>query len=299
MEFRIRLPGSTANLGPGYDALGMALSIYNYIGIKIRSQSSVSFSIEGEGEGVLPADEENLFYQAAKFAAQRAGRTLPGIDIHMHNTVPLARGLGSSSTAIVGGVVAANHLLCEPFSQMEMLDIATAIEGHPDNVSPCLLGGLTASTMDGNRVACVRALPPEELRAVVAIPEFELKTEDARNVLPNTISHRDAVFSTSRACIVTAALITGNFEHLAVGMQDRLHHPYRAKLIPGFEQILSAAVKAGAWGAALSGAGPTLVALTTQNADAIGRAMIGIWAAKNIDARYRVLEIDSSGATVT
>ncbi|MCY3870857.1 MAG: homoserine kinase [Gemmatimonadetes bacterium] len=299
MEFRIRLPGSTANLGPGYDALGMALSIYNYVAVKTRSQPGVSFSIEGEGTDILSADEENLFYHAAQFAAQRAGKTLPGIDIHMHNTVPLARGLGSSSTAIVGGVVAANHLLCEPFSQMEMLDIATAIEGHPDNVSPCLLGGLTASTMNDNRVACVRALPPEELRAVVAIPEFELKTEDARNVLPNTVSHSDAVFSTGRACIVTAALITGNFEHLAVGMQDRLHHPYRAKLIPGFDQILSAAVKAGAWGAALSGAGPTLVALTTQNAEAIGQAMIGVWATKNIRARCQVLKVDPSGATVT
>ena len=145
---------------------------------------------------------------------------------------------------------------------------------------------------------CARPAP-EELRAVVAIPEFELKTEDARNVLPDTISHRDAVFSTSRACFVTAALITGNFEHLAVGMQDRLHQPYRAKLIPGFDQILAEAVKAGAWGAALSGAGPTLVALTTQNADAIGQAMIGIWAKKNIRARYQILKVDPSGATVT
>ena len=299
MKFRIRLPGSTANLGPGYDALGLALSIYNYVAVKTRSRPDLSFSIEGEGEGILPANEENLFYHAAQFAAQRAGKTLPGIDIHMHNTVPLARGLGSSSTAIVGGIIAANCLLGEPFSQMEMLDIATAIEGHPDNVSPCLLGGLTASIMDGKRVACLRALPPKELRAVVAIPEFELKTEHARNVLPDSISHHDAVFSTSRACIVTAALITGNFEHLAVGMQDRLHHPYRAKLIPGFDQILAEAVKAGAWGAALSGAGPTLIALTTQNADAIGQAMIGIWARKNIQARYHILEIDPSGATVT
>ena len=299
MEFHIRLPGSAANLGPGYDALGMALSIYNHVVVKTRSQSGVSFGIAGEGGGILPADEENLFYRAAQFAAQRTGKTLPGIDIHMHNTVPLARGLGSSSTAIVGGVIAANCLLGEPFSQIEMLDIATAIEGHPDNVSPCLLGGLTASTMDGNRVACVRALPPKELRAVVAIPEFELKTEDARNVLPNTVSHGDAVFSTSRACIVTAALITGNFEHLGVGMQDRLHHPYRAKLIPGFDHILAEAVKAGAWGAALSGAGPTLIALTTQNADAIGRAMIDIWVKKNIQARYHILKVDPSGATVT
>ncbi len=299
MEFRVRLPGSTANLGPGYDALGLALSIYNYIGIRTHSQLGVSFSIGGEGADILSADEENLFYRAAQFTAQRAGQALPGMTVHQYNNVPLARGLGSSSTAIVGGVVAANHLLCEPFSPGEMLDIATAIEGHPDNVSPCLLGGLTTSTVDGNRVVCVRALPPKELQAVVAIPEFELKTEHARNVLPKTISHSDAVFSTSRACIVTAALITGNFEHLAVGMQDRLHHPYRAKLIPGFDEILAAAVNAGAWGAALSGAGPTLIALTTQNADVIGQAMIDIWKEKNIRAHYQVLEVDPLGATIT
>ncbi len=299
MEFRIRLPGSTANLGPGYDALGMALSMYNDIAVRTRSQPGASFSLEGEGRDILPANEDNLFYRAAQFAAQRAGKTLPGLEIRMQNNVPLARGLGSSSTAIVAGVVAANRVLRDPFSQMEILDIATAIEGHPDNVSPCLLGGLTASAMDGNRVACVRALPPAQLRAVVAIPEFELKTEVARHVLPNTISHRDAVFSASRACLVTAALITGNFEHLAIGMQDRLHHPHRAKLIPGFDGILAAAVKAGAWGAALSGAGPTMVALTTRNAHAIGRAMIGIWATQNSPARYRVLEIDPYGVTIT
>ena len=299
MAFRIRLPGSTSNLGPGYDALGMALSIYNEVAVQTRTRPGASFAIAGDGGDSLPVDEENLFYRAAQFAAQRAGKSLPGMDIRMQNDIPLARGLGSSSTAIVGGVVAANRLLGDPFSRREMLDIATALEGHPDNVSPCLLGGLTASVMDGACVACVRALPPEDLRAVVAIPEFELNTRDARDALPQAIAHRDAVFSASRACLVTAALITGEFAPLAVGMRDRLHHPYRAKLIPGFDQILDAAVKAGAWGAALSGAGPTVIALTAQNADAIGRAMTGVWASKNIPSRYRILKIDPLGVTIT
>ena len=277
----------------------MALSIYNEVAVSPRTRPGASFTIRGEGRGILPSDGDNLFYRAAQFAAQRASKPLPGLDIRMQNNIPLARGLGSSSTAIVGGIIAANRLLGDPFSRREMLDIATAIEGHPDNVSPCLLGGLTASVMDGDRVACIRALPPADLRAVVAIPDFELKTQDARNVLPAAIAHSDAVFSASRACLVTAALITGNFDLLAVGMQDRLHHPYRAKLIPGFDQILNAAVNAGAWGAALSGAGPTMIALTAQNADAIGRAMTGIWASKNIPSHHRVLKIDPFGVTLT
>ena len=297
MEFRIRLPGSTANLGPGYDALGMALSIYNHVSVNTRSQTGVSITTEGEGKDILSKGEDNLLYQAAQFTARRANQTLPGLDIHMQINVPLARGLGSSSTAIVAGVVMANRLLHDPFSQTELLNIATEIEGHPDNVSPCLLGGLTASSIDGTSVACVRALPPSELIAVVAIPDFELKTEDARNVLPDQHSHADAVFSTSRACLVTAALITGDLDQLAIGMQDRLHQPYRAKLIPGFDKILKRAVRAGALGAALSGAGPTLLALTTKNADAIGQAMIEIWESKQISAKYQILDIDPHGAT--
>jgi homoserine kinase len=298
LKFRLRLPGSTSNLGPGYDALGLALSIYNHVTVVTRSQPGVSITIEGEGQGIAPTDESNLLYQAANFTAQRANKPLPGLDLHMQNHVPFARGLGSSSTAIVAGVFLANHLAGEPFSQTELLDIATEIEGHPDNVSPCLLGGFTASTLDNNRVACVRALPPSELRAVVAIPEFELKTEDARNVLPNTLSHNDAVFNVSRACLLTAAMITGDLNQLAIGMKDRLHQPHRAKLIPGFDRILQAATETGALGAALSGAGPTLLALTTTNADAIGQTMIDIWQNEGIAAHYQVLDIDPHGVTL-
>jgi len=297
MEFSIRLPGSTTNLGPGFDALGMALSIYNHVTVKTRTQPGVSVTVQGEGHGLLPANEENLLYQAAQFTAQHADKKLPGLNIAMDNNVPLTRGLGSSSTAIVAGVVIANRLLDTPFSQNQMLNIATEIEGHPDNVSPCLLGGLTISALDSKHVACTRVLPPAELQAVAAIPDFEIKTEYARNILPDTLPYKDAIFSSSRACLVTAALITGDLDQLTTAMQDRLHHPYRAQLIPGFDQILTAAVKAGALGAALSGAGPTLLALTTHNADDIGQAMIEIWQKKNICARYEILDIDPHGVT--
>lgn len=298
MEFQIRTPGSTANLGPGFDALGLALSIYNHLSIQTQSTSGLQITIEGEGKDLLTTDETNLFYQSAQFTAQKLGKTLPGLSIHLQNDIPLARGLGSSSTAIVAGVIAANHIFDQPFTQQELLNIATEIEGHPDNVSPCLLGGLTMSTVDNTHVSCVRALPPKTLQAVVAIPQFELKTSDARKALPKDISLQDAVFSISRACLVTAALMSGHLEHLKIGMQDRLHQPYRAHLIPHFYEVIDAALQAGSLGAALSGAGPTLMAFATQNAQIIGQAMVQIWQQNNINATYHVLNIDTDGAVI-
>jgi homoserine kinase len=298
MEFQIRTPGSTANLGPGFDSLGLALSIYNHLTIQTQTAPGLEVTIQGEGKDILTTDETNLFYQAAQFTAKKTGKILPGLSVDMQNDIPLARGLGSSSTAIVAGVMAANHILDEPFTQQEQLNIATEIEGHPDNVSPCLLGGLTMSAVEGKHVACVRALPPQPLQAVVAIPQFELKTSEARQALPKDISLPDAVFNISRACLVTAALMAGDLEQLKIGMQDRLHQPYRAHLIPNFYEVLDAAIKAGALGAALSGAGPTIMAFATQNADAIGQAMIDTWQHKNIDATYHVLSIDTDGAVI-
>lgn len=298
MKFQIRTPGSTANLGPGFDALGLALSIYNHLTIQTQDTSVVRISVQGEGSDILANDETNLFYKAAHITAQKIGKPLPGMQVAMKNDIPLARGLGSSSTATVAGVVAANHILGHPLKQQELLNIATEIEGHPDNVSPCLLGGLTMSACEGTHVAYVRAVPPQQLQTVVAIPQFELKTSDARKALPEQVSLHDAVFSVSRACLVTAALMAGDLDQLKVGMQDKLHQPHRAHLIPNFHEVLHAAMQNGALGAALSGAGPTLMAFATQNANAIGQAMVETWQEKDICATYHVLNIDTDGAVI-
>lgn len=298
MEFQIRTPGSTANLGPGFDALGLALSIYNHVTIKTLSTPNLEITVQGEGKDLLATDESNLFYQAAQFTANKIDKTLPGLSLELQNDVPLARGLGSSSTAIVAGVMATNHIFNQPFTQQELLNIATEIEGHPDNVSPCLLGGLTMSTVEKKHVAYVRALPPNGLQSVVAIPQFELKTSAARQALPKEISLQDAVFSISRACLVTAALMSGDLAQLKIGMQDCLHQPYRAHLIPKFYEVVDAAMKAGSLGAALSGAGPTLMAFATQNAKAIGQAMVDVWQQNNVEAVYHVLDIDTDGAVI-
>lgn len=298
MEFQIRTPGSTANLGPGFDALGLALSIYNHLTIQTLPNSGLQITAEGEGADIVPKDETNLFYEAAVFTAKKIGQTLPGLKIHHQNNIPFARGLGSSSTAIVAGVLAANHIFGQPLCQQDQLNITTEIEGHPDNVSPCLLGGLTMSSVENEHVACVRALPPQTLKSVVAIPQFELKTADARNALPKEVSLKDAVYSVSRACLVTAALMAGDLDQLKIGMQDRLHQPYRAHLIPQFDNVIQAALDAGALGAALSGAGPTLMAFATQNEEAIGQAMVDVWQQNNINAVFHVLNIDTDGAVI-
>ena len=298
MEIRLRVPGSTSNLGPGFDTLGLALTIYNQLTIKTTSHAGARISVTGEGASVLPGDEQNLFYQAASAAASRIGKVLPGLDVEMHNEVPLARGLGSSSTAIVAGLVAANQLFERSLSEPELLDLATEIEGHPDNVSACMNGGLTVCSVVGKGTEVIRALPPVELRAVVAIPQFELETKAARAALPKQISHREATTNVNQACLLTAALITGDLTVLRRAMQDRLHEPYRAPFIPGFEAVLSAARKTGALGTCLSGAGPSLLAFTITDAETIKEAMVDAWKREGVEADGLVLEVDPDGVMI-
>ncbi len=298
MEIRLRAPGSTSNLGPGFDALGLALSLYNRVVIRtVSNDLHRRMSITGKGAGKLPLNESNLFFRSAEAAARLAGRSLPGLEVEMHNGIPLSRGLGSSSTAIVTGVYAANLLMDEPFSGPALLNLATELEGHPDNVAPCLLGGLVICSCENGLVETIRALPPGELRAVVAVPRFELQTEAARAALPEQVPHTDAVFNVGRACLVTAALISGKLCALKSAMRDRLHQPYRASLVPGIDDVLEAAEEAGAMGACLSGAGPTLLAFAIDDAANIADAMKDAWARRNMHVDTAVLRVDHDGVT--
>ena len=298
MELHLRAPGSAANLGPGFDALGLALTIYNRVTVRTRDGGGARFTVRGAGAGLLPEDESNLFFRAAVGAAERAGRSLPGLDVEMANGIPLARGLGSSSTAIATGIVAANLLCGEPFSESEVLNLAAELEGHPDNVSACLRGGLTVSALSDDGVACIRAVPPAELRAVAAVPQFEVKTEAARASLPDRVDHSEATFNVGHACLLTAALMSGDFGVLRTAMQDRLHQPYRAALVPGFSRVLEAAEHAGSLGACLSGAGPTVLAFTVEAAEAVGQAMVRAWRDEGVQAEAMVLEVDPNGVVV-
>ena len=297
MAIHLRAPGSASNLGPGFDCLGLALTIYNRITVREVSGSGVNITITGEGAGDLPEDDQNLFYSSAVAAAEMAGGSLPGLRVEMENRIPLVRGLGSSSTAIVAGISAANLLLGEPLDTSDLLNLATRLEGHPDNVSPCLLGGFTISALKDGSVEHIRALPSPELRAIVVVPHFEIRTEAARKALPDSVPHRDAVFNVGHASLVTAALIKADFQILRTAMKDRLHQPYRAHLVPGIEQVLDAAESSGALGACLSGAGPTLLAFTVDDGVNIKRAMLAAWKNVHIDANGYILQVDRDGVT--
>ncbi|MBB30383.1 MAG: homoserine kinase [Gemmatimonadetes bacterium] len=297
MAIHLRAPGSASNLGPGFDCLGLALTIYNRITVREVSGSGVNITITGEGAGDLPEDDQNLFYSSAIAAAEMAGGSLPGLRVEMENRIPLVRGLGSSSTAIVAGISAANLLLGEPLGTSDLLNLATRLEGHPDNVSPCLLGGFTISALKDGSVEHIRALPSPELRAIVVVPHFEIRTEAARKALPDSVPHRDAVFNVGHASLVTAALIKADFQILRTAMKDRLHQPYRAHLVPGIEQVLDAAESSGALGACLSGAGPTLLAFTVDDGVNIKRAMLAAWKNVHIDANGYILQVDRDGVT--
>jgi homoserine kinase len=296
-EITVRVPASSANLGPGFDALGVALRLYNRVTLA-ETDGPVTVAVAGEGEGALETGADNLVYQAVAHLYRAVGRPAPAMRIRLQTAIPVSRGLGSSSTAIVGGLVAANALLGEPLTREQVLELAVEMEGHPDNVTPALLGGFQVMTMAEQGVVHVRIPAPAGLRAVVCIPAAAVSTAEARRVLPATYSRADAVFNVSRSSLLVAALVTGKLDALGVAMEDRIHQPYRAALIPGFESALRGARDAGAVGACLSGSGSTMLALTCGDEAAIGAAMVAAVRAAGTDARWLALDVDEEGAVV-
>lgn len=259
---RVKVPASTANLGPGFDTLGMALSLYFYI--EMKPAESTIFHLYGQDMAGLPEDKSNLVYTVAQRVFTEAGVSLPELEISMYSNIPLARGLGSSASAIVGALFAANLLIGSPFDRGKLFDMATAIEHHPDNVGASLFGGLITAIWDGSHAEYLRIEPPIDLGILVAIPDFQLSTSKAREALPSQISLPDAVYNVSHVSLLTAAFAANRLDLISSAMRDRLHHPYRAALVPGLSRILDEAGDHGALGAALSGAGPTVLALVDR-----------------------------------
>jgi len=296
-EVWVRVPASTTNLGPGFDALGMALQLHNRVGLRI-AEGPVRVEVTGEGAGVLEAGADNLVYTAVRRLYAEVGREAPPLEIRLENAIPVSRGLGSSSTAIVGGLVGANALLGEPLDREAVLALAVELEGHPDNVTPALLGGFQVTSLTEDGLIHLRLPTPAGLRAVVCVPEASVSTAAARRVLPEQYSRADAVFNIGRAALLVAALLTGATGELRAAMQDRIHQPYRAPLIPGFDAALAAALEAGAAGACLSGSGSTMLALVTGDAERVGEAMTAAVRAAGASARWLALDVDPEGAVV-
>lgn len=258
---KIRIPATSANLGAGFDALGLALSFYNYV----EMEESDRVEISSADDIAVPTDESNLIYVSAKDLFEVCGKKLAGLKLRQTNNIPMARGLGSSSACIVAGLVGANTLLGNPLTTDDLVDLAAQIEGHPDNTAPALLGGIVTAVFDGRKVHWVKQEVFTKLKFAALIPDFELKTEKARACLPKEVSHKDAVYNLSRAALFSASLLTGKFENLRTAVHDKLHQPYRMELIPNCREVFDIAYTHGAYGVFISGAGPTIMAIADES----------------------------------
>lgn len=297
----IRVPATTANLGPGFDCLGLALNLYNEFAIQFDAKKT-EITIEGDGAASLPRDENNLLLTTIRQVLEKYDLRTPACKAHMTLRVPLCRGLGSSATAIVAGVLSAFAYAQGKIPERKLLTLATAIEGHPDNVAPALYGGLTVCLPRPSGDVWYRRIPvPLELRVVAAVPDFQLETQTARAVLPDQVTLGAAVKNLQNVAYLVAAFLQSDLGGLEAANEDRFHEPYRAKLVPGFAAIRQLALGAGAKACVLSGAGPTVVALAAadSNLSAIGEAMCHGFAQEGIKATFQVLEPDLNGATLT
>jgi homoserine kinase len=305
-QVMVKVPATTANLGPGFDCIGAALNLYNCFHFSLptsRSTPTLTIIANGVGAERVAIDASNLVYRSFASFFQQLGKTPPPVVITIHMSIPLARGLGSSATAIVGGIMAANHLMHSPFSQADVMQLAIALEGHPDNVVPALVGGCQLATTINPTSNPSHLITPiswhPSLTPIIAIPDFELSTQAARQVLPLQYPREDVIFNTSHLGLLIRALETKNPEWLRIALADRIHQPYRQALIPGYEQVHGAAIAAGAYGVVISGAGPSLLALVDQSqAAGVILAMEQAWLEVGLTSTVQAMTLDQGGATL-
>ena len=299
MSCRVRVPATTANIGPGFDCLGLALDLWNEVRFSLEGDR-VEVTVEGPDPAGLPRDENNLVARAFLRLCEEAGKAPPaGLRIHCDIRVPMSSGLGSSSTAIVAGLLGANALMGRPFDRDRILELAADIEGHPDNVAAALLGGLTIVVQKDDRLLTKKILVPE-VHVALAVPDLPFSTRAARAELPTEVSMADAVFNLQRTPLVVEALRSGDYELLSQVMDDRLHQASRLKRIPGGRIAWLAAQNAGAAAVAVSGSGPSLIAFVSLATDAsrIARVMAEAFAAEGVTAIPLGLAASAAGATV-
>lgn len=297
----VRVPATSANCGPGFDCLGLACTLYNVFTYELVPEGEgVTATAEGQDSASLPQGRNNLAASAFYTLWEKLGQPATGLRITSRIQVPVSRGLGSSSTAIVAGLTAADALAGHPLSKEELVTEATLIEGHPDNVAPAILGGITVNVMEGGKVESLKLALAKPLQLVVLVPSLPLPTSKARAALPKQVPHRDAVYNVSRAALLVGSLLTGDYHFLRTALEDRLHQPYRLPLIPGAEEALEGARQAGAYNGIISGAGSTLLAYVPADTDArkVGEAMAEPFRKRNMETALHYLDIDPEGAKV-
>ncbi|WP_096736742.1 homoserine kinase [Brachyspira sp. G79] len=299
-----KIPATSANIGSAFDSVGLALDLYNEIHIYENTNSKkIDFEITGEGEKEISKDD-NMILSAMKLVFKRLkAKPDKGYIIKCINRIPLSRGLGSSSAAIIGGLLSANYILGNKLSlENEILNMSVQLEGHPDNVSPAILGGIISGVVRKDEdFKYVKINPPKGLKAVVAIPNFYLSTEKARNALPKEISLKDAIFNISRAALLTSALSSNRLDLLEVATDDKLHQDYRAKFIPGLKDLFKQVKTAGAYSVTISGAGSSILALVKDDEKIIKKvsnAMENSFSKKKIKSEIKVLNIPKKGIII-
>lgn len=293
----IKIPASTANMGSGFDSIGMALSLYNEIEFDIIDSGLEIYAPDDESGFDIAKDEKNLIYHSIKQTLEATGISMPGLRITQKNRIPQTRGLGSSSACVVGGIIAGNIISGGVLSTDEMIALAAKIEGHPDNILPTFVGGATSGVMENGMVKFIHITPPSELKCCVIIPDFPLPTKEARGILPEMVSLSDAIFNLSRAGLMVGALSQGKLELMKTALDDRLHQPYRKKLIPGYDEVMESALKNGALGCCLSGAGPTMIAFLNKDYRQFLQRMKADLKEKYATWRIELLDICAQGAT--
>jgi homoserine kinase len=295
VRVHVRVPATSANLGPGFDALGLALALYN--DVVAEDHDGVTVSVEGEGADRLARDAANVVARGVKLAHEAAGRPFKGCALSCVNRIPTARGLGSSAAAWVGGLVAGNGMLGAPLSSDALLALAARAEGHPDNVAAAIFGGLTVSCATPNGITAVALPVPATLAWVVLVPAVTSATAEARALLPAAVPREDAVFNVQRVALLLASLQAASPSALATALDDRLHQPYRLKLFPWLPGVAAAARDAGALGCVLSGAGPSVLAVVAGDGAPIARAMEAALRKAGVEGTARPFDVDAAGAT--
>lgn len=293
------IPASTANIGCGFDCLGLALSLYNTVEVELTEEKGIYIEVEGEGKDSIPTTTDNIIFPALRSVFEKLGEKPEGVRIREVNRIPLGKGMGSSAATRVGGAVAANHLLQGNLSSGEILKLATLLEGHPDNAAASLVGGFVAVTWDQDNPLWVKLSVPGALRVVMVVPEKEVSTCKMREVLPDKVPLSDAVFNLSRLAILVPSLSQGIWQNLSLATRDRLHQPYRASVLPGMGRAFEAALDTGAKGVFLSGAGSGIAAFSLEKkSKEIGEAMRKVFFEEGVKAEIFILSVDNEGCRV-
>ena len=295
----VTVPATTANMGAGFDCLGMALSLENRFEFTAGQGDKTTFTVISDTDKPINLPDDNLLHEAYLRFFQSLNIPAPIVDIKIIVNVPFSRGLGSSATAIVAGVLGANHFSPKKLSSTELLNLAIEIEGHPDNVVPAMLGNCILSVAGEQKWHLVPITCNPDIKFIVAIPDFKLSTEEARSVLPSNLSYSDAVFNISHLSLLLKGLETGNTEWLTEALKDKLHQPYRTKLIKGYDRIYDNVINAGGYGMVISGAGPTLLAMSNASVESdVITTMKQTWESFGVKPIVKSLDIQTEGAKV-